>query len=67
MAHIADRESLRNMINTMPYPVDMENLQWRVKNIYDSCMAVGVVESEEERPLKKMILHLGKFTFPDDL
>uniref|UniRef100_A0A146L141 Endothelin-converting enzyme 1 n=1 Tax=Lygus hesperus TaxID=30085 RepID=A0A146L141_LYGHE len=53
------RESLRNMINTMPYPVDMENLQWRVKNIYDSCMSVGIVESEEDRPLKKIIQQLG--------
>lgn len=49
------------MINTMPYPVDMENLQWRVKHIYDSCMSVGIVESEEDRPLKKIIQQLGKY------
>ncbi|CAH1396581.1 unnamed protein product [Nezara viridula] len=54
-----NREHLRNLITTMPYPTDVEQFQWRLKNIYDSCMSVGSVETEGSQPLKKLIHSLG--------
>lgn len=53
------REELRDMITTMAHPTDVEQFQWRLKNIYDSCMSVGSVETEGHRPLRKLITMLG--------
>ncbi|XP_014258686.1 endothelin-converting enzyme 1-like isoform X2 [Cimex lectularius] len=53
------KESLRNLINTMPFPRDVETLEWRVLNMYDSCISLGTVETEGKRPLIKLISKLG--------
>ncbi|KAL1137607.1 hypothetical protein AAG570_009303 [Ranatra chinensis] len=42
----------------MPHPEGLDQIEWKIKNIYDSCMS-ETVETEENRPLKKEITKLG--------
>ena len=50
------------MITTMPLLTDAEKFQWHFKVIYDSCMSVGSIETEGNRPLRKLISVLGILT-----
>ncbi|XP_046389704.1 protein gone early [Ischnura elegans] len=55
----AVRESIRAMLATMPHPTRVKSLPWKVKYFYDSCMSLDNVETDKDRPLRKIIKELG--------
>ncbi|XP_071442965.1 endothelin-converting enzyme 2-like [Hetaerina americana] len=55
----AVRESIRAMLATMAHPTKVKSLPWKVKYFYDSCMSLDNVETDKERPLRKIIKELG--------
>lgn len=52
-------ETIRGVISTLPHPTRVNSLTWKIKNFYDSCMSLDNIETDKERPLKKIIQELG--------
>ena len=53
--------SAKSQIITMAShePSQFNSVEWKVQHFYQSCMALGFIESDREKPLMKMINALG--------
>lgn len=58
-------EAMREVISVLPHQTRTNSLTWKIKNFYDSCMALDNIETDNEVPLKKIITQLGMFTYYD--
>ena len=53
-------EMIREVISVLPHQTRTNTLTWKIKNFYDSCMSLDNIETDNERPLRKIINELGK-------
>nr|CAD7455233.1 unnamed protein product [Timema tahoe] len=54
-----DREQLRSLIVTLPHPVKLSSVTWKLKHFYESCMALDNLETDKDQPLHRIINELG--------
>ncbi|VVC34754.1 Peptidase M13, C-terminal domain,Peptidase M13,Peptidase M13, N-terminal domain [Cinara cedri] len=47
--------SIRNMVVTLRNVASSNSLNWKMKNFYESCMNLDNIETDEGKPLKKII------------
>ncbi|EEB18638.1 endothelin-converting enzyme, putative [Pediculus humanus corporis] len=52
-------EMIREVISVLPHQTRTNTLTWKIKNFYDSCMSLDNIETDNERPLRKIINELG--------
>ena len=57
------REKICSLVTTLPHPTKDSSIEWKVKRLYESCMALDTIESDRYGPLRKIIHQLGKGTF----
>nr|CAD7585853.1 unnamed protein product [Timema genevievae] len=53
------REQLRSLIVTLPHPVKLSSVTWKLKHFYESCMALDNLETDKDQPLHRIINELG--------
>ncbi|PSN48713.1 hypothetical protein C0J52_08789 [Blattella germanica] len=53
------REKIRSIVTTLPHPTKDSSIEWKVKRLYESCMALDTIESDRYTPLRKIINILG--------
>nr|CAD7396102.1 unnamed protein product [Timema poppensis] len=53
------REQLRSLIVTLPHPVKVSSVTWKLKHFYESCMALDNLETDKDQPLHRIINELG--------
>ncbi|CAG2068310.1 unnamed protein product [Timema podura] len=54
------REQLRSLIVTLPHPVKLSSVTWKLKHFYESCMALDNLETDKDQPLHRIINELGE-------
>ncbi|XP_022917898.2 protein gone early [Onthophagus taurus] len=50
---------VRDLITTLPLPLQLGTLEWKLMHFYESCMDVDTIEIDKHRPLVSMINELG--------
>jgi len=58
------QEQILRVVTTAEHPTKAKSLQYKLKFIYESCMALDNIEVDGERPLHKIITNLGKYSSP---
>ncbi|QQP56615.1 Uncharacterized protein FKW44_001333, partial [Caligus rogercresseyi] len=59
-ARARSREDKSRLITTSSHePSQFNSLEWKVSHFYHSCMSLGFIESDKEKPLLKIINSLG--------
>ena len=53
------REKARLITTTSHEPSQFNSIEWKIQNFYQSCMSLGFIESDREKPLLKIINSLG--------
>ena len=59
MDHEARQLKARLIATTSHEPSQVNSIEWKVHNFYSSCMALHYIESDSDKPLKKIINKLG--------
>jgi predicted metalloendopeptidase len=52
-------EKSRLITTTSHEPSQFNSIEWKIQNFYQSCMSLGFIESDREKPLLKIINSLG--------
>lgn len=58
---ITEAIRIREMITTLPLPLHIGTIEWKMKHLYDACMEVDIVNADQARPLANIISQLGEF------
>lgn len=59
-----EKVKIRNMVVTLRNVASSTSLNWKMKHFYESCMNLDNIETDEGKPLKKIISTvLGMFLF----
>ncbi|GBO99549.1 hypothetical protein EVAR_101497_1, partial [Eumeta japonica] len=54
----ADLRRLRDRITSLTPLSEVDSLEWKIKTLYDSCVALNNIEADDKRPLEKLIADL---------
>ncbi|XP_069683411.1 protein gone early isoform X2 [Periplaneta americana] len=54
-----NRESIRSLVTTLPHPTEDSTVEWKLARLYESCMALDTVDSDNKLPLRKIISQMG--------
>ncbi len=49
----------RLITTTSHEPSEFNSIEWKIQNFYQSCMSLGFIESDREKPLMKIVNSLG--------
>lgn len=62
MVFSLEKIKIRNMVVTLRNVASSTSLNWKMKHFYESCMNLDNIETDEGKPLKKIIsTGLGKW------
>lgn len=64
---VSESERVRDLINTLELPLHTGTVEWKLKHLYEACLDVDNVNSDDARLLLDIISELGECTSNQNL
>ncbi|KAJ8872193.1 hypothetical protein PR048_025795 [Dryococelus australis] len=58
-AWVGDEARLQRLVSREPQTGSPRSVAWKIKHLYESCMALDAVEADGDRPLRSLVNQLG--------